>query len=109
MILRKFPLQECPEETGDRRCGSFSRITTIAVPSPIGACFTVGIPESLPTAHVTAAPAGRTRLESVDVVRGVIMMLMALDHVNDFFRIPGVNPTDIAKTTAALFRCRWCT
>jgi uncharacterized membrane protein len=51
----------------------------------------------------------RTRVESVDVVRGVIMILMALDHTRDFFGIPGQNPTDMASTSAALFLTRWIT
>jgi uncharacterized membrane protein len=51
----------------------------------------------------------RVRLESIDIVRGVIMILMALDHVRDFFGIPGVNPTDPASTTVALFFTRWIT
>jgi len=49
------------------------------------------------------------RLESIDVVRGVIMILMALDHVRDFFGMPGVNPTDLATTTVPLFFTRWIT
>jgi uncharacterized membrane protein len=51
----------------------------------------------------------RTRVESVDVVRGVIMILMALDHTRDFFGIPGQSPTDLATTTPALFFTRWIT
>ena len=51
----------------------------------------------------------RARLESVDVVRGVIMIIMALDHTRDFFGIPGQNPTDLVNTTAALFFTRWIT
>jgi uncharacterized membrane protein len=51
----------------------------------------------------------RARVESVDVVRGVIMILMALDHTRDFFGIPGQNPTDMASTSAALFLTRWIT
>ncbi len=53
--------------------------------------------------------ANRTRLESVDVVRGVIMILMALDHTRDFFGIPGQSPTDLANATPALFLTRWVT
>jgi uncharacterized membrane protein len=53
-------------------------------------------------------PTVRSRIDSVDVVRGVIMIIMALDHTRDFFGIPG-NPTDMASTTAALFFTRWIT
>ena len=51
----------------------------------------------------------RARVESVDVVRGVIMILMALDHTRDFFGIAGQNPTDLANATPALFLTRWVT
>jgi uncharacterized membrane protein len=55
------------------------------------------------------APQLRARIESVDLLRGVIMILMALDHTRDFFGIPGQNPTDLATTTPALFFTRWVT
>lgn len=55
----------------------------------------------------TSAP--RARLDSVDVVRGVIMILMALDHTRDFFGIPGQNPTNLATASAGLFLTRWVT
>jgi uncharacterized membrane protein len=51
----------------------------------------------------------RARIESIDVVRGVIMILMALDHVRDFFGNSGFNPTDPATTTIPLFFTRWIT
>lgn len=51
----------------------------------------------------------RPRVESVDVLRGVIMIIMALDHVRDYFAQPGVNPTDLATTTVPLFFSRWIT
>ncbi len=51
----------------------------------------------------------RPRLESLDVVRGVIMVIMALDHTRDYFGIPGQNPTDLAHASAALFFTRWIT
>ncbi len=51
----------------------------------------------------------RVRLESIDIVRGVIMILMALDHVRDFFGMPGQNPTDLATATVPLFFTRWIT
>jgi uncharacterized membrane protein len=55
------------------------------------------------------SPSNRSRLESIDVVRGVIMIIMALDHTRDFFGIPGQNPTNLASATAALFLTRWIT
>jgi uncharacterized membrane protein len=51
----------------------------------------------------------RHRIESVDVVRGIVMVLMALDHTRDFFGIPGQNPVNLAATTPALFFTRWIT
>src|ERR1700722_8312061 len=51
----------------------------------------------------------RVRLESIDVVRGVIMILMALDHTRDFFGNSSLNPTDPATTTRPLFFTRWIT
>src|SRR5271169_392412 len=51
----------------------------------------------------------RVRIESIDVVRGVIMILMALDHVRDFFGNSGLNPTNPATTTIPLFFTRWIT
>src|SRR5712691_4867314 len=56
----------------------------------------------------TVAPK-RVRLESIDVVRGVIMILMALDHTRDFFGNSGINPTNPTTTTIPLFFTRWIT
>ncbi|MEP6916346.1 MAG: heparan-alpha-glucosaminide N-acetyltransferase domain-containing protein [Acidobacteriota bacterium] len=61
------------------------------------------------SAGQTAAIPNRSRLEAVDVVRGVIMIVMALDHTRDFFGIPGQNPTNLTTATAALFLTRWIT
>jgi uncharacterized membrane protein len=51
----------------------------------------------------------RVRIESIDLVRGVIMVLMALDHVRDFFGNANVSPTDLSETTIPLFFTRWIT
>ena len=62
----------------------------------------------MPTTIETAG-ANRVRIESVDIVRGVIMILMALDHVRDFFGNSAISPTNLAQATAALFFTRWIT
>lgn len=51
----------------------------------------------------------RARIESIDLVRGVIIVIMALDHVRDMFGDFASNPTDLSTTTAALFFTRWVT
>ena len=51
----------------------------------------------------------RPRIESVDVVRGVAIILMALDHSRDFFGDLDADPTALATTTPALFFTRWIT
>ncbi|MGH9597014.1 MAG: DUF1624 domain-containing protein, partial [Edaphobacter sp.] len=50
----------------------------------------------------------RARLESVDLLRGLIMIIMALDHTRDFFGQPG-SPTNLATASVALFFTRWIT
>jgi uncharacterized membrane protein len=64
----------------------------------------------VPSGSTTTVGRGvRPRLESVDRVRGIVMVLMALDHVRDFLTNTNVNPVDLARTTPALFFTRWVT
>jgi uncharacterized membrane protein len=49
------------------------------------------------------------RLAAVDAVRGIVMVLMVLDHTRDFFMGMGVDPTDPATSTLPLFFTRWVT
>ncbi|MDQ6769323.1 MAG: heparan-alpha-glucosaminide N-acetyltransferase domain-containing protein [Gemmatimonadota bacterium] len=58
--------------------------------------------------EVSDAPL-RQRVDVVDLVRGIIMVLMALDHTRDFFGDAGASPTNLATTTVALFFTRWVT
>jgi uncharacterized membrane protein len=49
------------------------------------------------------------RVESVDVLRGLVMVIMALDHVRDFFSNYSGNPTDAAAVPGVIFFTRWIT
>ena len=49
------------------------------------------------------------RLVSVDMLRGIIMVIMALDHVRDYFTNVHFDPIDLTQTTVALFFTRWIT
>jgi uncharacterized membrane protein len=49
------------------------------------------------------------RLPAIDMLRGFVIMLMALDHVRDFFGFTLFQPEDLAHTTPAWFWTRWIT
>lgn len=53
----------------------------------------------------------KKRIDSIDQLRGIIMIIMALDHVRDFFHIGAMtsDPTDPATATPILFFTRWIT
>lgn len=49
------------------------------------------------------------RILSVDILRGLVIVIMALDHTRDFFHLSNINPTDPATTHGVLFFTRWIT
>lgn len=51
------------------------------------------------------------RVESIDLLRGLVMIIMALDHVRDYFHIDAsiYDPGDLSKTNVILFFTRWIT
>jgi uncharacterized membrane protein len=53
----------------------------------------------------------KKRINSIDLLRGIIMVIMAIDHVRDYFHITAVtdSPANLATTTPQLFFTRWIT
>ncbi len=51
----------------------------------------------------------RGRVVSVDLLRGFVMIVMALDHTRDFFSKLRFPPEDLSRATPALFFTRWIT
>ncbi|MDP4261514.1 MAG: heparan-alpha-glucosaminide N-acetyltransferase domain-containing protein [Bacteroidota bacterium] len=63
------------------------------------------------TKQAAIVPNSRGRIQSIDVLRGLVMVIMALDHVRDFFHNQAMTdePTNMATTTPWLFFTRWIT
>lgn len=51
----------------------------------------------------------KERIQSIDMVRGMIMIIMTLDHTRDFLHLAGPPPLDVQRTTVILFFTRWIT
>jgi uncharacterized membrane protein len=58
-----------------------------------------------------ADPAKPGRLDPIDLLRGLMVALMVLDHVREYFSAAALQfePTDLLRTTPALFAARWVT
>lgn len=57
----------------------------------------------------SALPLPKSRIHSIDILRGIIMVVMALDHTRDFFSNADFDPLNLNKTTAAYYLTRWVT
>src|SRR5262249_21717376 len=60
---------------------------------------------------IPAQSAPAPRIQSVDALRGAIMMLMAIDHIRDYVARSAQQflPTELTRTTPAIFFTRWIT
>jgi len=76
------------------------------VVTPTGARTPVGpytLPDAAPRSSTRPAAAGSSRIASIDIIRGAVMVLMAIDHVRVFSGVPAGGPTP------AVFFTRWVT
>jgi uncharacterized membrane protein len=51
----------------------------------------------------------RVRVQAIDILRGLVIVLMALDHVREYFTDVRFRPLDLSQTDIALFFTRWIT
>src|SRR4249919_495648 len=80
---------------------NFASEALLRVTPPHGGTAVKRVPESF------AKAARQPRLNSIDLLRGLVMIVMALDHTRDFFGVGGFNVRDVADP--ALFLTRWIT
>ena len=66
---------------------------------------------SQPATLASPAQAGRAavRVPALDVVRGLAMLVMAIDHIREFWCPTPMRPEDVAQASGALFLTRWVT
>ncbi|MEO8563037.1 MAG: heparan-alpha-glucosaminide N-acetyltransferase domain-containing protein [bacterium] len=64
-----------------------------------------------PQTAMAYQPPTRQRVDSIDVLRGLVMVIMMLDHTRDYFSTAAFqfDPTDLEKTSVVLFLTRWIT
>src|SRR5688572_33358929 len=55
--------------------------------------------------------AKKNRIYSIDLLRGLVMIIMALDHTRDFFHFDAFihDPLDVKTTSVYLYFTRWIT
>ncbi|MFL5786974.1 MAG: DUF1624 domain-containing protein [Flavisolibacter sp.] len=71
----------------------------------------IALQQELKEYHPAHLKRSAYRIESIDVLRGMVMVIMALDHTRDFFHFGAntENPLGIGTTTPALYFTRWIT
>ena len=82
---------------------------TAANPWPRASTVAAGDTALETSAPLSPARGRASRVASVDVVRGAIMVLMALDHTRDYFSRLRIQPENLSHGSVALFATRWVT
>lgn len=64
-----------------------------------------------PSRHSKPLAGRSARIESIDLLRGTVMIIMALDHIRDYFHGSAFlySPTNLDRTSIPLFFTRWIT
>lgn len=80
-------------------------------PSPIINAETDSIPQGAGPLDPEPGKVKRRRIDSVDLLRGIVMVIMMLDHTRDFIHSGALlfDPLDLRQTTVWLFLTRWIT
>jgi uncharacterized membrane protein len=82
-------------------------MSTVLQPDTPSGEYRVRRPSS--SASAVKAPGSHRRLDHVDLLRGLVMVIMVLDHVRAYFTEVRFDPTDLSSTNLALFATRWIT
>jgi uncharacterized membrane protein len=62
-----------------------------------------------PEIGITLSTASRSRIDSIDLLRGVVIVLMALDHTKDYIGTSRFDPLDADVTNLPAYLTRWIT
>lgn len=81
-------------------------MTTVVSPDSPSGAYRLRAVRPTPS---TSQPVLRRRVDHVDLLRGLVMVIMVLDHVRAYFSGAHFDPTDLTRTTPALFATRWVT
>lgn len=118
---RRVNLESALARTGRRWSATDENRPVAAVGSPsslfcvqstLRSLLRMTVPTGAPEAAASDPPRATTaptRLRAIDAVRGLVMVVMALDHLRDFLGNAHFDATDLAQTTAPIFLSRWIT